>query len=96
MSDKSQRWLWSLLVNVALAQASIYVMRPMITYRALENGASTYEIGLIAAIAITLLVKERLIARTINESEPTTSKGASPNLPTHLPIDTATTKGVSA
>ena len=43
-------WLWALLVNVALAQASIYVMRPMITYRALENGASGYEIGLIASI----------------------------------------------
>ena len=50
MSDKNQRWLWSLLINVALAQASIYVMRPMITYRAIENGASTYEIGLIASI----------------------------------------------
>jgi MFS family permease len=57
MSDKNQRWLWSLLINVALAQASIYVMRPMITYRALENGASTYEIGLIAAIyALTPLL----------------------------------------
>ncbi|MFZ9879767.1 MAG: MFS transporter, partial [Candidatus Nanopelagicaceae bacterium] len=57
MSDKNQRWLWSLLINVALAQASIYVMRPMITYRALENGASTYEIGLIAAVyALTPLV----------------------------------------
>ncbi|NCV96234.1 MAG: MFS transporter, partial [Actinobacteria bacterium] len=57
MSDKNQRWLWSLLINVSLAQASIYVMRPMITYRALENGASTYEIGLIAAIyALTPLV----------------------------------------
>lgn len=57
MNDKNQRWLWSLLVNVALAQASIYVMRPMITYRALENGASTYEIGLIAAIyALTPLL----------------------------------------
>ena len=43
-------WLWALLVNVALAQASIYVMRPMITYRALENGASGYEIGLISSI----------------------------------------------
>lgn len=50
MGDKGQRWLWSLLINVALAQASIYVMRPMITYRALENGATTYEIGLIAAV----------------------------------------------
>jgi len=50
MGDRSQRWLWALLVNVALAQASIYVMRPMITYRALENGASGYEIGLIASI----------------------------------------------
>lgn len=43
-------WLWALLINVALAQASIYVMRPMITYRAIENGASGFEIGLIAAI----------------------------------------------
>ncbi len=47
---RTERWLWSLLINVALAQASIYVMRPMITYRALENGASTYEVGLIAAL----------------------------------------------
>ena len=50
MNDKSQRWLWALLINVALAQASIYVMRPMITYRALENGASGYQIGVIASI----------------------------------------------
>lgn len=49
-SPNHSRWLWSLLVNVALAQASIYVMRPMITYRALENGASSLEVGLIAAI----------------------------------------------
>lgn len=48
--DKSQPWLWALLINVALAQASIYVMRPMITYRALENGATGYEVGAIAAI----------------------------------------------
>lgn len=53
----SERWLWSLLINVAAAQASIYVMRPMITYRALENGASTLEIGLIASIyALTPLL----------------------------------------
>lgn len=57
MIEKNQGWLWSLLINVALAQASIYVMRPMITYRALENGSSTYEIGLIAAIyALTPLL----------------------------------------
>lgn len=43
-------WLWALLINVAFAQASIYVMRPMITYRAIENGASGLEIGLIASI----------------------------------------------
>ena len=51
MTSRSKNsWLWALLINVALAQASIYVMRPMITYRALENGASGYEIGLIASI----------------------------------------------
>jgi len=56
-TGSSNRWLWALLVNVAMAQASIYVMRPMITYRALENGASTYEIGLIASIyALTPLL----------------------------------------
>jgi MFS family permease len=56
-SSSPNRWLWALLVNVAMAQASIYVMRPMITYRALENGASTYEIGLIASIyALTPLL----------------------------------------
>ena len=50
MRGKEERWLWALLINVALAQASIYVMRPMITYRALENGASSFEIGVIAAV----------------------------------------------
>lgn len=50
MGYRTQRWLWLLLINVSLAQASIYVVRPMITYRALENGASGYEIGLIAAV----------------------------------------------
>lgn len=48
--SSSEPWLWALLINVALAQASIYVMRPMITYRAIENGASGFEIGLIASI----------------------------------------------
>jgi MFS family permease len=48
--NSADRWLWALLINVALAQASIYVMRPMITYRALENGASGNQIGLIASI----------------------------------------------
>ncbi|MEN9305958.1 MAG: hypothetical protein RLY76_1226 [Actinomycetota bacterium] len=46
----SESWLWALLINVAFAQASIYVMRPMITYRAIENGATGFEIGLIASI----------------------------------------------
>mgnify|MGYP003344860043 CR=1 FL=1 len=56
-TSSPNRWLWALLVNVAMAQASIYVMRPMITYRAIENGASTYEIGLIASIyALTPLL----------------------------------------
>ena len=50
MEPRSNRWLWVLLTNVSLAQASIYVMRPMITYRALENGATGYQIGLIAAL----------------------------------------------
>jgi MFS family permease len=48
--SSNEPWLWALLINVALAQASIYVMRPMITYRAIENGASSFEIGLIASI----------------------------------------------
>ena len=48
--NSADGWLWALLINVALAQASIYVMRPMITYRALENGATGYQIGLIASI----------------------------------------------
>lgn len=46
----SDSWLWALLINVSFAQASIYVMRPMITYRAIENGASGFDIGLIASI----------------------------------------------
>ena len=50
MKRSGDRWLWTLLINVAFAQASIYVMRPMITYRALENGATSFQIGIIAAV----------------------------------------------
>jgi MFS family permease len=57
-----ERWLWILLFNVSFSQASIYVMRPMITYRALENGASSFEIGLIAALyaLVPLLIAVRM------------------------------------
>lgn len=42
-------WLKNLLVNSTLTQGAIYVIRPMITYRALESGLSAGEIGLVAA-----------------------------------------------
>lgn len=43
-------WVQRALVNSTLTQAAIYVIRPMITYRALEVGLTPGEIGVIAAL----------------------------------------------
>lgn len=42
-------WARPLLISSTLTQASIYVLRPMITYRAIELDASTFQIGIVAA-----------------------------------------------
>jgi MFS family permease len=44
------RWANKLLFSSAITQGAIYVIRPMITYRALELDASASTIGFIAAI----------------------------------------------
>ncbi len=44
------RWANKLLLSSAITQGAIYVIRPMITYRALELDASASTIGFIAAI----------------------------------------------
>lgn len=44
-----QRWVLLTLFNSALLQASIYVIRPMITYRGLELEANARTIGLLGA-----------------------------------------------
>ena len=49
-------WLNNLLINSTLTQGAIYVIRPMITYRALESGLSPSEIGVIAALYALLPV----------------------------------------
>ena len=49
-SEKLLPWARPLLLSSTLTQATIYVLRPMITYRAIELEASTYEIGIIAAL----------------------------------------------
>jgi len=51
-----QRWVLLMLFNSALLQASIYVIRPMITYRGLELNASAKTIGFIGAIYALLPV----------------------------------------
>lgn len=43
-------WSRQVLISSAITQAAIYVIRPMITYRALELDASAAEIGAIASI----------------------------------------------
>ena len=49
-SEKLLPWERPLLLSSTLTQATIYVLRPMITYRAIELDASTYEIGVVAAL----------------------------------------------
>ena len=48
--NKLAPWAKPLLLSSTLTQASIYVLRPMITYRAIELHASTFQIGIVAAL----------------------------------------------
>lgn len=43
------KWLRMLLLATVLVQAAVFAGRPMTTYRALELGASTFVVGLVAA-----------------------------------------------
>ena len=55
-SDKLLPWTKSVLISSTLTQATIYVLRPMITYRALELDANAAQIGLIASVYALFLV----------------------------------------
>ena len=56
MSINVERWLRTLLFSSAITQGVIYIVRPMITYRALELDASPAVIGYIAALYALLPV----------------------------------------
>lgn len=49
-SEKLLPWARPLLLSSTLTQATIYVLRPMITYRAIELDANTFQIGFVAAL----------------------------------------------
>jgi MFS family permease len=49
-SEKLLPWARPLLLSSTLTQATIYVLRPMITYRAIELDANTLQIGVVAAL----------------------------------------------
>lgn len=51
-----QRWARRLFVSSTLTQAVIYILRPMITYRALELDASPTTVGIVAAFFALLPV----------------------------------------
>ena len=61
MSSTSKHWLRTLLVSSTITQAVIYILRPMITYRALELDASPTTVGIIAAVYALLPVLTALI-----------------------------------
>jgi hypothetical protein len=42
-SEKLLPWVRPLLLSSTLTQATIYVLRPMITYRAIELDANTFQ-----------------------------------------------------
>ena len=50
MSKSLLPWAKPLLLSSTLTQATIYVLRPMITYRAIELDANAVQVGLIAAV----------------------------------------------
>jgi len=49
-TEKLLPWAKPLLLSSTLTQATIYVLRPMITYRAIELNANAAQVGLIAAL----------------------------------------------
>jgi MFS family permease len=49
-AEKLLPWARPLLLSSTLTQATIYVLRPMITYRAIELDANAAQVGLIAAL----------------------------------------------
>ncbi len=49
-AQKLLPWAKPLLLSSTLTQATIYVLRPMITYRAIELDANAAQVGLIAAV----------------------------------------------
>jgi MFS family permease len=49
MMTGSNRWLLPVLLNSALIQGAVYVVRPMITYRAVDLGADAALVGLVGA-----------------------------------------------
>lgn len=55
-AEKLLPWAKPLLLCSTLTQATIYVLRPMITYRALELDANAAQVGLIAAVYALLPV----------------------------------------
>ena len=55
-AEKLLPWAKPLLVSSTLTQATIYVLRPMITYRAIELDGNSAQIGLIAALYALLPV----------------------------------------
>lgn len=61
MTSSSKRWLRTLLVSSTITQAVIYILRPMITYRALELDASPSTVGFIAAVYALLPVLTALL-----------------------------------
>jgi MFS family permease len=56
MSISVERWLRTLLFSSAITQGVIYIVRPMITYRAIELEASPTMIGFVAALYALLPV----------------------------------------
>lgn len=49
VSSASSRWLALVLINSLLIQGGIYVVRPIVTYKALELGADAAMVGIIGA-----------------------------------------------
>lgn len=66
-SASNSRWLLLVLLNSGFIQAGVYVVRPMITYRAVDLGADAVLVGLVgSAFAVAPLIFAILMGKWVD------------------------------
>ncbi len=67
-SSSNSRWLLLVLLNSGFIQAGVYVVRPMITYRAVDLGADAVLVGLVgSAFAVAPLIFAIVMGKCVDK-----------------------------